>query len=376
MLTSRSSNGTWLLIAGFAVVLYFCFRIVQPFLMPILFALILSTLLTPIFEGLSVRLKGRRTVAALLICIGLTLAILLPAVFLSIALAREANAAYQFIKDPNNMQGITTWLDPSVNPVLRRLQTLLPGVFTSENLGIGQIGTQIQQAGGALLGGIAATAAGVFGFVLDYFTMLVVLFFLLRDSKAFAGAIREVSPLPYEQERRFVETFRRVSRATVIGNLTTSLCQGAVGGLIFLMLGLPNPILWGALTALLSLVPVVGTSLVWVPWTLYLMASGSITRAIIFAILQVVLVGGIDNILRPLLMESHMRLHTLLVFFSIVGGISYFGLAGLFLGPLLFAMALAFLELYKEGDAYRSTHSPVSATQPEPSSDFEFDSED
>jgi predicted PurR-regulated permease PerM len=182
--------------------------------------------------------------------------------------------------------------------------------------------------------------------------------------------------LPEEQERRFVETFRRVSRATVIGNLMTSLCQGAVSGLIFLILGLPNPILWGALTALMSLVPVVGTALVWVPWTIYLLATGSLTRAIIFAILQVVLVGGIDNILRPLLMESHMRLHTLLVFFSIVGGISYFGLAGLFLGPLVFAIALAFIDLYKERNLIRRAPNRMPSPAPQASSDFDFDSED
>jgi len=183
---------------------------------------------------------------------------------------------------------------------------------------------------------------------MDYFIMLVVLFFLLRDSAYFAEGVRWISPLSERQEDLFVERFRVVTKATVLGTLVTALVQGILSGVIFLVLGLRDPILWGALTALLSLVPVIGSASVWVPWTLYLLAVGSYGRALIFFVSQVVIVGGIDNFLRPKLIEGRVGMHTLVVFFSILGGIGYFGILGMFIGPLVFAMVIAFLEFYIE----------------------------
>ena len=195
--------------------------------------------------------------------------------------------------------------------------------------------------------GIASTfAAGLIGFLADYFIMIVVLFFLLRDSAYFAESVRGFLPLSDEQERMFVDRFRTVTRATVFGNLITALAQGTASGLIFLSLGLPNPILWGALTALFSLVPVIGTALIWVPWTIYLFTTGSLLRTIIFLILQVVVDGSADNVLRPMLIEGQVKMHTLVIFFSILGGIAYFGILGMFFGPLVFAITIAFLQFY------------------------------
>jgi predicted PurR-regulated permease PerM len=176
--------------------------------------------------------------------------------------------------------------------------------------------------------------------------MSVVLFFLLRDFEYFASSVRLISPLSDEQELLFVERFRAVTRATVLGNLATALVQGAISGLIFFFLGMPSPVLWGALTALLSLVPMVGTALVWVPWSIYLFAIGSPVKAVIFLIFQILIVGGVDNVLRPMLIEGKVKMHTLLVFFSILGGITYFGILGMFFGPLLFAIAMTLLEFY------------------------------
>jgi predicted PurR-regulated permease PerM len=161
-----------------------------------------------------------------------------------------------------------------------------------------------------------------------------------------------------------VERFRAVTRATVLGNLATALVQGAISGLIFFFLGLPSPVLWGALTALLSLVPMVGTALVWAPWSIYLFAIGSPVKAVIFLVLQILIVGGVDNVLRPMLIEGKVKMHTLLVFFSILGGISYFGILGMFFGPLLFAIAMTLLEFYVLPPAPPSPPTPPSTPLP------------
>ncbi len=197
-----------------------------------------------------------------------------------------------------------------------------------------------------LLGAATALAAGVFNFVMDYFILVVMLFFLLRDSDHFADQVRAISPLSIDQERMLVERLRIVARATVLGNLLTALTQGTISGVAFFALGLPNPILWGSLTALLSLIPLVGTALVWVPWTIYLFAVGAPIKALIFLVIQVLIIGSVDNILRPLFIRGGAKMHTLVIFFSVLGGIAYFGILGILFGPLMFAIAIALLEFY------------------------------
>src|SRR5262245_45349839 len=126
MPVTRKTLGQWFLLASLAIVLYFCFRIIQPFLMPIFLALTLSALLAPLYTMLAKKLKDRQSLAALLVCICLTAAILVPVVFLSIALANEANDAYQLLKDPETLRKIQSWLDPGSNPLIRRVSAWLP----------------------------------------------------------------------------------------------------------------------------------------------------------------------------------------------------------------------------------------------------------
>jgi predicted PurR-regulated permease PerM len=338
--------GDWVLLAGLLLVLYLCFRILQPFLLPIFVALILSTLLAPVYSALEQKLHGRRSLAAFLVCLGLTAAILVPFVLLSVSLANEASDAYQRLKDPETLRKIESWFAPG-SALFNRIEAWLPDSVQLDRLQIGaRLSAQAQQIGIAVLGVATTFAAGIFEVLIDYFLMSVVLFFLLRDFDYFARSARLISTLSEQQEYLFVERFRKVTRATVLGNLITALTQGTISGLIFLFLGLPSPILWGSLTALLSLVPMVGTALVWVPWTIYLFAIGSPVKAVIFLILQIVIVGGIDNVLRPLLIEGGVKMHTLLVFFSILGGIAHFGILGMLFGPLIFGMAMTLLEFY------------------------------
>src|SRR5438046_7557392 len=134
MLMTEKTLGQWVLLAISAIILYFCFRIMQPFLMPVFLALILATLLSPVYGLLAVRLNGRHSLAALTVCITLTAAVLVPVVFLSFSLATEANDAYQRLKDPATVQEIESWLDPSTSPIVRRINGWLPGSFRLESL--------------------------------------------------------------------------------------------------------------------------------------------------------------------------------------------------------------------------------------------------
>jgi hypothetical protein len=163
---------------------------------------------------------------------------MVPVVFLSMSLVSEVNDAYQRLKNPETLRKIDAWLDPTNSPIVRRIQTWLPGSFHVESL---QLGAQAQRLGIALLGVATAFAAGIVNFIVDYFIMVAALFFLLRDSDYFAERARAISPLSDEQESMFVERFRTVARATVLGNLATTLTQGTVSAFTFFFLGLPNP---------------------------------------------------------------------------------------------------------------------------------------
>src|SRR5262245_55036500 len=161
MQISGKTPGQWFLIAIFGVILYLCFRIMQPFLLPIFLALILSTLLDPVYEALAGKMKNRTSLAAVLVCLGLTVAILVPVFFLSIPLAGEANDAYQHVKEPETVRKIAEWLEPASNPVLRRIQVWLPSSWRFENFEIGaQLGSQAQRIGVAVLGVATTFAAG------------------------------------------------------------------------------------------------------------------------------------------------------------------------------------------------------------------------
>jgi predicted PurR-regulated permease PerM len=342
---SSKKIGDWVLLGSLIVILYFCFRILEPFILPIFIALILSTLLAPVFTVVEKRLHGRRSLAAFLVCLALAATILVPLILLSVSLANEATVAYQRLKDPETLHQIEALLQPGT--LLTRIQSWLPASIRLDSLEISsRLGEQAQAIGVAVLATATTFATGIFSVLVDYFTMSVVLFFLLRDFEYFANSVRLISPLSDEQEELFMERFRAVTRATVLGNLATALVQGAISGVVFFSLGMSSPVLWGALTALLSLVPMVGTALVWVPWSIYLFATGSPIRAVIFLVLQILVVGGVDNILRPMLIEGKVKMHALLIFFSILGGISYFGILGMFFGPLIFAIATTLLEFY------------------------------
>jgi predicted PurR-regulated permease PerM len=329
-MTSNRKLGNVVLLVAFGGVLFIIFRILQPFLVSIFLALVLFSLLAPLNDFLVMRFKGRRNLAALVICLGLTLVLALPLAVLSIASARQAEEVYSSIQDPNSVARLQAWVNPATNHYLARLETFLPG-----GLHIGDIRPKVREQAQAFaavgFGALAKVLSGILDFLVNYFIVFFGLFFLLRDSEYFASCARQISPLPDNQERIFVERFRQVTQATVLGTVITAAVQGTASGLVFAALGVRNALLWGSLTGLFSLVPVLASALIWLPLAAYLLLTGSTYKAIILVALQIIVVGSVDNILRPLLIEGRVKMHALLVFLSILGGINYFGVLGIIL---------------------------------------------
>lgn len=329
------------------LVLYFVYQIFQPFLKAIFLAVILATMCYPGYKLVLQWVKGRTNVAAFLTCFGITAVIIVPFVLLLFSLVDQAR---QLIQQASEHQDeIRDLMDfqhqPWAAPVLQFVEEYV-GEIDSARIISGGLAVA-QQFGRAFVDN-ASRVLGVIGnLFVNFFIMLITMFFLFRDGADLVERFKSWTPLSESYEQLIIETFQSVAMATVLGSLATAVAQGFAGGLVFWLLGLPNALVWGSLMALFSLVPVVGTGLVWVPWTIYLLVIGSYGRAIVLATAAILFIGMIDNVLRPVLIEGKAKMHTLLVFFSILGGIAYFNIIGMILGPIIVALGLTFLELYK-----------------------------
>jgi predicted PurR-regulated permease PerM len=184
-------------------------------------------------------------------------------------------------------------------------------------------------------------------FVTQAAIMLVTLFYFLRDRHNLLGFIFRLAPLSSGESHELVRRVSETISATLYGNLVVKLVQGVLGGLMFWILGLPAPLLFGILMALLAMLPIVGTSLVWGPAAIVLLYQGSWVKAIVLVVWGGLVVSLIDNLLYPMLVATELRLHTLGVLFSVFGGLIAFGPAGFVLGPVILASAVALLEVWQ-----------------------------
>jgi predicted PurR-regulated permease PerM len=194
----------------------------------------------------------------------------------------------------------------------------------------------------------ASLVRGSVAQVLSVLLTFYLLFFFLRDRRSVARLVRYASPLGIRDTQRLIDRIIDTVRATVWGTAAVSAVQGALGGLMFWMLGLPAPVVWGFTMAILSLVPVLGSFLVWIPAALFLALEGSWTKALVLTIWGAVVIGGIDNLLRPIWVGSRLKLHTVAAFIAMLGGILLFGASGFVIGPVIMTVTMGLLEIWHE----------------------------
>ena len=191
---------------------------------------------------------------------------------------------------------------------------------------------------------------GAFGLVGMLSVTLFVLFFFFRDGDAMAGRLVGIIPFDGRRKEKLERHLEDVTRAVVFGTVVTALVQGTLLGVGFWITGVPSPVVFGALAAVASFVPLVGTALIWVPAVIYLWTQGVVWKTLFLAIWSIVIVGTADNLLRPLLVSGKSQVGTLTVFFGALGGLAAFGFVGLFLGPVILALVLALLEFVEEAE--------------------------
>jgi predicted PurR-regulated permease PerM len=222
------------------------------------------------------------------------------------------------------------------------LQKLFPDL-NLQSLNLDQL---LLQFGKILLNQSGSIVGNITALIAQSFLMLFSLFFLIRDQETIFRTALHLIPLSASHERKIIEKITAVARSAILGTLITAAAQGTAGGIAFKIAGLPG-LFWGAMMSFSSLIPFVGTSLIWLPASVYLFLSGRWKYGIFMVLWSVLIVGMIDNFIRPLFMkESGSGMSTLVIFFAILGGLSYFGLIGLLYGPLIVGITLVLLYIY------------------------------
>jgi predicted PurR-regulated permease PerM len=339
------------LIALVAVSIYLAYLILLPFIDTLILAIILASFFNPLQIYLERRLKGRKNLAALIIVLIITFLIAIPVfVFTSTLVAQgldTVNKTSDWLK-AGKLQELVQ--DPRINEYLARLHDRFPFLDINKTNIANDLLYLSRDIGQFLLGKVASILGNVASLVAHFFIMIFIAFYLVRDGREMAGNIRYYIPLRAEQEDRIINGIRVVTKSALLGTFVTAVCQGIVGGVAFAILDFPG-LFWGTLTALASLIPLVGTYLVWVPIALYLVLLGQARSAVFLAVWSIVASGIIDNFVRPFLMKGKSKMPPFYIFLAILGGVQYFGLKGILYGPLILSFAMIMLFIY--GVEYR-----------------------
>jgi predicted PurR-regulated permease PerM len=329
-----------------AALLYLVWRIVAPLWQPLMWAVLLGALLAPSNARLARRLGNRPRLAAGLTTVGVVLLLLLPVLAIGAAVAAQAA---QLLSRIDTQAIRSTSLDLSHAPFLQK-----PLAWLEATVGIswGQIEGWIVAGTKHLLQVMASSGGavmlGAIGTIVSFVLMLFVLFFVLRDGPTLAARVVRMVPIEAHLRGRLWRHLIDVTRAVFMGIGLTAIVQGFLLGTGFAIAGLPSPLVFGVLGALFALVPVVGTAIIWVPGVLWLVAQGQPGHALFMAGWGILVVGSVDNFLRPILISGRVEVPTLAVFIGVMGGLAAFGFVGLFLGPIVLGLLVALFRFTSE----------------------------
>ena len=316
---------------------------------------ILTLILAGIFAGMArpthlwigERMGGRMRLAAGLTVVALLLLILIPlSAFLALVLSQAVEVSDQagpwISEQLGRSPELFAWL-----PALPRVAPRMPDKTEL----VGRANEFVTRAGSFLINNLGAATTGTVAVFLQLFVMLYAIYYFLIDGKAILGRILYYTPLKEADERKLVDQFVSVTRATIKGSILVGLIQGALAGSAFFLLGLPGAAFWSTVMAVLSIIPVLGSGIVWAPAAVILLITGRVGAGIFLAVWGLVVVGLVDNVLRPRFVGRDTKMHDLLVLLSTFGGLAMFGVVGFMIGPVVGALFLTAWKLY--GTAFK-----------------------
>ena len=331
----------WILLVATVIAFYLCWLMLKPFVGVIAWAAVLVIVFYPVHRRIFER-TGKASLSAFLSCLLVILVILIPIALITIAVVNELSGAMQ------NLQAAVNYvLSPDsriVGPLLNWLGKYVDiAKFRSDEYLLGQL----RNASGIIAGQTLGFIGGLISIVVQMFFVIFTMYYFFKDGERVLAAIRDLMPLEPEQAQGVLTRTREVIDASVYGVLSIAIIQGTLGGLAFWVLGLPSAIIWGVVMAFLSMIPMLGSFIVWVPAAIFLAVTGHWMKAILLVLWGALVIGSIDNFLRPMLVGSRTRLHELLIFFAVLGGLNVFGVLGVVLGPVVLAFALALMQVFR-----------------------------
>jgi predicted PurR-regulated permease PerM len=331
--------------------------ILWPFFGAVFWAAVIAIVFHPLNKRFRDAWGRRRNMAAAATVMVILCIVVLPTLMIAAALARETSDIYGWIQS-GELDFVRFF-----QPVFDALPTW--ATASLDHFGLTDLGLVRDRLSAALTGGIQVIAAqalvvsqNTLDFVLGLGVMLYLLFFLLRDGPALVRRMKQAIPLPSGQRDDLFAKFTVVCRATVKGNIVVALLQGAAGGAAFWLLGVPASLLWATLMALLSLLPAVGAALVWLPVAIYFLLTGSVWQGVFLVLYGMLVIGLVDNFLRPLLVGQATKMPDYVVLLSTLGGLQTFGIHGFIVGPVIAAMFLAVWDSFSTANQIAATGAP------------------
>jgi predicted PurR-regulated permease PerM len=319
-----------------AVVFYLCWLMAQPFLAALVWSLTLAIVGMPLHRWIR-RHVAKPGLAAMLSVAAVCIVIVAPAFFLTQRLVIETGEAIRMIAGEIKTGALRRELMAS--PTLAGIVG-----FIERNV---DVRDSIQQLVTRASGPAGSVVSGSIWALIEVLIVFFCLFYFFRDREAVITTARGLVPLSRAESDRLFSRVNDTVEATVFGTLVVAAIQGTLGGLMFWWLGLPLPLLWGVVMALLAIIPILGAFVIWIPAAIYLALHGEVLSAVILTVWGAVVIGLIDNLMYPILVGNRLRLHTLPVFFSIVGGLSVFGASGLIIGPVVLSVADGLVDVWR-----------------------------
>lgn len=343
MRSDQTTNKTFLLLL-FAVSIGFGW-ILWPYIGAIFWCLALTILFHPLNKRLLQRMPNSPNFSALITLTLCLLGVIFPLVLIGSSVASETVTIYNRMSSGQLNFGL--YLQHINDGMPQWIRDFLKHIDLASSQEIqNKLSTVAADAGKLVAGTAVEVGQNTLGFVVSFGVMLYLLFFLLRDGTKLATLIRDAIPLEKEHKRRLEEKFATVIRATVKGNILVAIAQGALGGLIFWILDIQGAVLWGVLMAFLSLLPAVGASLIWGPVSIYFLATGDVSQGLVLAAYGILVIGLVDNLLRPLLVGKDTKLPDYIILISTLGGMSIFGLTGFVIGPTIAALFIVCWDIF------------------------------
>ncbi len=338
---------------GLLVAIAVCFAIVilvlLPFFSVILLAVVAAGMIGPAYERLVHRFGGHRGAAAFLVCVALIVVLLVPLYLIAQEVSQEALGIYQLSTTQLTEGNLRDLLESRREQIEQANRVLAPfGFEVTVDRAYEFIATSGVRIGGFFYKQGVSVAKHLVRFVFGFIFWVLIVYYLLVDGPVFRAWLDDTLPLPGDEQQLVASRFMDMASSLVVGNGVAAVIQGLAGGLVFTVLGLHAAVLWGVVMAILAFIPVVGISLVYIPFTAILLVVGETSRALGLFVPLAIIATIVEYWLKPLLVGRRAQMHTLLVFLSLIGGAIVFGPVGLLLGPLMMTALLTLTGIYRE----------------------------